>query len=187
MASDNIFSGLKVVDFASFIAGPSAAVILSDFGADVIKVEPPNGDLWRHGHQKSPFGGKTTPADAVRLSVGAVGAPQNKDAKTKRAGVGARPVLSPLAKISPFPRTTILPLEPIRASRSSMTQICPGGGTPRTIFRFTATRFGPGPGMAQGFVAGQFTNAETGMTPMPPLNRNAVSSAEATAPWAKAA
>jgi len=42
---------LKVVDLASFIAGPSAAVILSDFGADVIKVEPPNGDLWRHGHQ----------------------------------------------------------------------------------------------------------------------------------------
>ncbi len=54
MASDNIFSGLKVVDFASFIAGPSAAVILSDFGADVIKVEPPAGDLWRHAHQIPP-------------------------------------------------------------------------------------------------------------------------------------
>jgi crotonobetainyl-CoA:carnitine CoA-transferase CaiB-like acyl-CoA transferase len=54
MANDNIFSGLKVVDFASFIAGPSAAVIMSDFGADVVKVEPPNGDLWRHGHQIPP-------------------------------------------------------------------------------------------------------------------------------------
>src|SRR5438094_2855032 len=52
--SDNIFSGLKVVELASFIAGPSAAVILSDFGADVIKVEPPSGDLWRHGHQIPP-------------------------------------------------------------------------------------------------------------------------------------
>jgi crotonobetainyl-CoA:carnitine CoA-transferase CaiB-like acyl-CoA transferase len=51
MPSDNIFSGLKVVDLASFIAGPGAAVILSDFGAEVIKVEPPSGDLWRHGHQ----------------------------------------------------------------------------------------------------------------------------------------
>jgi crotonobetainyl-CoA:carnitine CoA-transferase CaiB-like acyl-CoA transferase len=51
MASDNIFSGLKVVDLSSFIAGPSAAVILSDFGADVIKVEPPHGDMWRHAHK----------------------------------------------------------------------------------------------------------------------------------------
>ncbi|HWN51848.1 MAG TPA: CoA transferase [Xanthobacteraceae bacterium] len=47
MANDNIFSGLKVVDMASFIAGPGAAVMLSDFGADVIKVEPPKGDLQR--------------------------------------------------------------------------------------------------------------------------------------------
>jgi crotonobetainyl-CoA:carnitine CoA-transferase CaiB-like acyl-CoA transferase len=54
MAGDNIFSGLKVVDLASFIAGPSAAVILSDFGADVIKVEPPSGDMWRIGHKIPP-------------------------------------------------------------------------------------------------------------------------------------
>ena len=54
MASDNIFSGLKVVELASFIAGPSAAVILSDFGADVVKVEPPNGDTWRIGHKIPP-------------------------------------------------------------------------------------------------------------------------------------
>ncbi len=51
---DNIFSGLKVVDLSSFIAGPSAAVILSDFGADVIKVEPPQGDAWRHAHRFPP-------------------------------------------------------------------------------------------------------------------------------------
>src|SRR4249919_1346661 len=54
MANDNIFSGLKVVDLASFIAGPSAAVILSDFGAEVIKVEPPSGDYWRHGNKVPP-------------------------------------------------------------------------------------------------------------------------------------
>ena len=54
MANDNIFSGLKVVDLCSFIAGPGAAVILSDFGADVIKVEPPNGDMWRIGHKIPP-------------------------------------------------------------------------------------------------------------------------------------
>jgi len=54
MATDNIFSGLKVVDLASFIAGPGAAVILSDFGADVIKVEPPSGDTWRIGYKIPP-------------------------------------------------------------------------------------------------------------------------------------
>jgi formyl-CoA transferase len=51
MSTDNIFSGLKVVDLSSFVAAPAAAVILSDFGADVIKVEPPTGDTWRHGHK----------------------------------------------------------------------------------------------------------------------------------------
>src|SRR5580700_5808984 len=54
MSTDNIFSGLKVVDLASFIAGPGAAVILSDFGADVIKVEPPTGDAWRNGYRIPP-------------------------------------------------------------------------------------------------------------------------------------
>jgi crotonobetainyl-CoA:carnitine CoA-transferase CaiB-like acyl-CoA transferase len=38
--SQGIFSGLKVLDCASFIAGPAAGTILSDFGADVIKIEP---------------------------------------------------------------------------------------------------------------------------------------------------
>jgi formyl-CoA transferase len=54
MASDNIFSGLKVVDFSTYVAAPAAAVVLSDFGADVIKVEPPNGDPWRVGHKVAP-------------------------------------------------------------------------------------------------------------------------------------
>jgi formyl-CoA transferase len=54
MSAGNIFSGLKVVDLASFVAGPGAAVILSDFGADVIKVEPPTGDLWRRAYNIPP-------------------------------------------------------------------------------------------------------------------------------------
>src|SRR5256886_9872162 len=60
MPNDNIFSGLKVVDLASFIAGPSAAVILSDFGADVVKVEPPSGDPWRIAYKVPP---QPRPAD----------------------------------------------------------------------------------------------------------------------------
>ena len=37
----NIFEGLKVIDCSSFIAAPTAATLLGDLGADVIKVEPP--------------------------------------------------------------------------------------------------------------------------------------------------
>src|SRR5580698_1018092 len=44
-----LFSDLLVIDCASFIAGPAAATILSDFGARVIKIEPPGlGDAMRN-------------------------------------------------------------------------------------------------------------------------------------------
>jgi crotonobetainyl-CoA:carnitine CoA-transferase CaiB-like acyl-CoA transferase len=42
-----LFAGLKVIDCASFIAAPAAATVLSDFGAEVIKIEPPEGDNYR--------------------------------------------------------------------------------------------------------------------------------------------
>jgi crotonobetainyl-CoA:carnitine CoA-transferase CaiB-like acyl-CoA transferase len=48
MTNDPLFAGVKVLDVASFIAAPGAATVLSDFGADVIKVEPPGaGDMQR--------------------------------------------------------------------------------------------------------------------------------------------
>jgi crotonobetainyl-CoA:carnitine CoA-transferase CaiB-like acyl-CoA transferase len=43
-----LFTGLTVLDCASFIAAPAAATVLADFGADVIKIEPPSGDPFRH-------------------------------------------------------------------------------------------------------------------------------------------
>lgn len=51
----SLFTGLKVVDLASFIAGPAATTILADFGADVIKVEPPGlGDPYRYFYLTPP-------------------------------------------------------------------------------------------------------------------------------------
>ena len=45
---DTLFHDLLVIDCASFIAGPAAATMLSDFGARVIKIEPPgSGDGYR--------------------------------------------------------------------------------------------------------------------------------------------
>lgn len=39
-------SGLRVIDFGQYIAGPLAAVMLADYGADVIHVDPPGGPRW---------------------------------------------------------------------------------------------------------------------------------------------
>jgi crotonobetainyl-CoA:carnitine CoA-transferase CaiB-like acyl-CoA transferase len=57
-----LLQGLKVVDFTAYIAGPGAACILADWGADVIKVERPEGDAMRHifGDLKTDLGANPT-------------------------------------------------------------------------------------------------------------------------------
>ncbi len=44
---DYLLDDLTVIDAATFLAGPGAATILGDFGANVIKIEPPLGDTYR--------------------------------------------------------------------------------------------------------------------------------------------
>lgn len=41
-------AGLRVIDFGQYIAGPLAAMILADLGADVVRVDPPWGPVWNH-------------------------------------------------------------------------------------------------------------------------------------------
>ncbi|MBE0611186.1 MAG: CoA transferase [Dehalococcoidia bacterium] len=47
-AMQGVLSGIRVLDFSEYIAGPFAGQMLADLGADVTKVEPPHGDFWRH-------------------------------------------------------------------------------------------------------------------------------------------
>jgi crotonobetainyl-CoA:carnitine CoA-transferase CaiB-like acyl-CoA transferase len=41
-------AGVRVLEYAQYVAGPLCGVVLGDLGADVVKVEPPAGDGYRH-------------------------------------------------------------------------------------------------------------------------------------------
>ncbi|MBQ2341189.1 MAG: CoA transferase, partial [Bacteroidaceae bacterium] len=41
-----VLTGLRVLDFGQYIAGPLTAMMLGDYGADVIHVDPPGGPRW---------------------------------------------------------------------------------------------------------------------------------------------
>lgn len=65
--------GLKVIDLGHAVAGPLCAALLADHGADVIKVEPPEGDHARH---VGPF-----PSPESRAEFGAVFQYANRNKK----------------------------------------------------------------------------------------------------------
>jgi crotonobetainyl-CoA:carnitine CoA-transferase CaiB-like acyl-CoA transferase len=48
MPMDGPLDGVKVLEVANWLAAPATATLLSDMGAAVIKVEPPQGDAWRY-------------------------------------------------------------------------------------------------------------------------------------------
>lgn len=63
-----VLSGLRVVELAGGISGPYAGKILGGFGADVVKVEPPGGDVARRW---GPFAGEADPeSGALHLHLG---------------------------------------------------------------------------------------------------------------------
>src|SRR5258708_17987200 len=42
-----VLQGVRVVEFTHMVAGPACGQVLGDFGAEVLKVEPPQGDITR--------------------------------------------------------------------------------------------------------------------------------------------
>ncbi len=74
-------AGLKVLDLSRVLAGPIAGRILSDLGADVVKVEPPEGDVTRiWGKRIAGLSGFYTQQNAgkrnVSVDLGAPGGPE---------------------------------------------------------------------------------------------------------------
>ena len=57
-------SGLRVVELGVWVAAPSAAALLADWGADVIKVESPTGDPMRNAFGSLGIGGDDFPNPA---------------------------------------------------------------------------------------------------------------------------
>ncbi|WP_173922954.1 CaiB/BaiF CoA-transferase family protein [Agromyces sp. Marseille-P2726] len=57
---EGVLSGIRIADFSRVLAGPYATMMLADFGADVVKVEPPAGDETRHWYPPVDAAGRST-------------------------------------------------------------------------------------------------------------------------------
>ena len=62
--------GVRVVEYAQYVAGPLCGVLLADLGAEVVKVEPPAGDAYRYVMPVAPgFGRFFLPLNRGKRSV----------------------------------------------------------------------------------------------------------------------
>ena len=84
-------AGVRVVEYAQYVAGPLCGVLLADLGADVVKVEPPAGDGYRHVMPVAPgIGRYFVPLNRGKRSV--VARPEDATTGSRRAsGCSAKP------------------------------------------------------------------------------------------------
>jgi len=89
-------SGLRVLDLGAYLAGPFAAMLLADLGADVIKVEPPAGDAMRRLERQ--FTGIQRGKRGVALKLGDPAAKDAICALTRWADVVHHNIRRPAAR-----------------------------------------------------------------------------------------
>ncbi|WP_375000764.1 CaiB/BaiF CoA transferase family protein [Aeromicrobium sp. CTD01-1L150] len=56
-SSEGPLAGVRILDLTAMLAGPYSTMILSDLGADVVKIEPPSGDVTRGSGPRRPGDG----------------------------------------------------------------------------------------------------------------------------------
>ena len=66
--------GVRVLDFGQYVAGPLAAMLLGDQGAEVIHIDPPGGSRWRHPANATLNRGKTLVELDLKEAAGRVNA-----------------------------------------------------------------------------------------------------------------
>lgn len=89
-------AGIKVLDLGAYLAGPFATMLLADLGAEVIKVEPPNGDAMRRLERV--FAGTQRGKLGVTLKLGEPGATPALAALVRWADVVHHNIRMPAAR-----------------------------------------------------------------------------------------
>ena len=78
-------AGVRVVEYAQYVAGPLCGVLLADLGADVVKVEPPAGDGYRHVMPIAPEIGALLRAAESGQALGRARPEERRRARGERA------------------------------------------------------------------------------------------------------
>src|ERR1700760_1763629 len=95
-AADAPLAGVRVVDLSSTLMGPYCGLLLARMGADVIKVEPPGGDVTR-----DIGGGRNPKMGPIFLGVNHGKRSLAVDLKSPRGLAGLRGVLSGAGGVGP--------------------------------------------------------------------------------------
>ncbi|HEY7293503.1 MAG TPA: CoA transferase [Dehalococcoidia bacterium] len=131
--------GVQVLEVANWLAGPTAAALLGDMGAQVIKIEPPSGDAWR---------GLVSTTTGSGQAAGGPNWSFEMDNRGKRSATvnlnhpAGRAIIQQLAERADV---FITNLSPARAERYTLTYPTLSARNPRLIYAWVTAYGAEGP------------------------------------------